>query len=139
MGGHLGAKIDIWSAGICLFELATGTRPFPGADQEEMVRKFWENGVVFEPAFLSTTQHASLYFQTGDHSQKPTENGAIDPANPPKAGRLALKRALVSHMEKSEQPRSVADFFDLISQMLTADPLQRPSAAEALTHPFFSC
>lgn len=137
LGGQLGAKIDVWSAGICLFELATGIRPFPGSNQKEMIRKFWENGIAFDSAFLHGTKNATNYFVCDDAAGKLSENGAIDPSNPPKAGRLALKRTLVSYMEKSELPRSVADFFDLISQILTADPLKRPSSEEALNHPFF--
>ena len=135
--GKVGLEVDVWSAGICLFELATGKRPFEGIDQTDMLRQFWENGVALEPSFLLSTEAGSTFCNWKDQAGLTEGNGSLDLSIPPKAGKMALKRLVISHMHPSEQGRAVADFYDLLSQMLTADPCKRLSANDALNYPFF--
>lgn len=130
--------MDVWSAGVCLFELATGHRPFTGADQQGMLARFWDNGIVFDPEFLDQCRHARDFFVWRSPEGTPEGNGAISLESPPKSGRLALKRLLVAQIDQKEDGRRVADFHDLVSQLLVADPRKRLTPAAALDHPFFT-
>ncbi|BGP43647.1 hypothetical protein JCM10449v2_007692 [Rhodotorula kratochvilovae] len=80
---YLGEQVDIWSLGVILFALLTGSLPFDD-DDESVMRSLILSCTYTIPSFL-------------------------DP-----------------------------DAADLVSRILVADPLRRPSLREILAHPFFT-
>ncbi|GAA6057153.1 hypothetical protein JCM3770_003989, partial [Rhodotorula araucariae] len=85
VAGHryLGEQVDIWSLGVILFALLTGSLPFDD-DDETVMRSLILSCTYTVPAFLDR------------------------------------------------------DAADLVSRILVADPLRRPSLRDILAHPFFT-
>lgn len=50
--GYLGQAADVWSAGVILFNMATGTNPFHNSDQNILLKNIL-NGHVEYPKYLS--------------------------------------------------------------------------------------
>lgn len=87
LSGQYGEKCDLWSCGVILHMLLSGTMPFNGWDQDDLVRS-----VKTDPVKFFDQQW----------------NGVSDMAK------------------------------DLVSQLLNRDIDKRPSAEEALKHPWFN-
>jgi hypothetical protein len=101
-------KTDIWSLGCVLAELITGEVLFPGESNEEVL----ENVRVKQITEFSKDLHS--FHAT--FSEKNRENSWIETLN-------ELGGSL---------------FTDLLSKLLSFEAEERPSAEEALKHPYFS-
>lgn len=93
-------KVDMWSLGIILFQMAVGYSPF------RMLKS--KKYVLDDPKKLFDKRDW-LKFQQPLSSQLATDAG-----------------------------NELSDLQDLIFKCLQKDPEQRPTAAQALAHPFFS-
>lgn len=108
------SPVDIWAAGCIMAELIT-TRPlFPGTNEVDQLFKIMS--VLGAPTEKT--------WAGGIHLAK-----KIRYTFPAIAG-TGLAQALPSH--------TPAAAMDLLSQMLTYDPKQRPTAEQCLQHPFFT-
>lgn len=141
LGDTLGPPVDVWSAAVCLIELATGSRLFNGADTPGMVRAFWDAGVDFEYKWLSGCRHADQYFNFAGSDETPTVTlkslfDSGDHLRTPASCKKQLRYEITSRIPDHERSRLIVDFQDLISRMLTADPRRRITASEALSHSF---
>eukprot|EP00127_Corallochytrium_limacisporum_P001130 Clim_evm4s41 gene=Clim_evmTU4s41 len=104
--------IDQWSAGCVLAEMITGRAPFPGKNNvDELLLIFKLLGTPNEETWPGVTSLPEW-----------SRRFPVYPATP-------MNRIL---------PRLDAPGIDLASQLLSLDPSKRPSAVEAMQHPFFS-
>lgn len=135
--GRITSKVDVWSAAVCLIELATGARAFPGNDNEHMLQKFLEMGITFHPEWVSSTTLGLSYFSWSGEKESIVGTGRfyLDRHRPPQ--KHILKGVISRYIDDFESSKSKGDFCDLVTSMLTADPDKRPSAAAVLGHAFF--
>jgi serine/threonine protein kinase len=113
-----GPEVDVWSAGVLLFQLLSGRLPYWGANNAP------RRGLPGGADGGSSSGRASL------------EEGASAavPANlKPYQLLAAIRTAPIGAW-----PGASAEARDLVSRMLERDPRRRITAAEALRHPFFA-
>lgn len=141
LGDTLGTAVDIWSAAVCLIELATGSRLFNGANNPGMIQAFWDAGIDFDYKWLSGCKQANIYFHfTGTEGSmtvnlKASSETGGQPRTPVSCKRQ-LRYEITSRIPDHEPSRLIADFHDLISRMLVTDPRRRLTASQALAHSF---
>jgi len=109
-----GPAIDVWAAGLIIAELFNGEPLVPGgSDIEQLARVLAIRGTPLEST--------------------PPWKGAKDL---PDFKKVSFKPTLKPNIQ-SLVPKAPQVALDLIDSLLTLDPARRPSAAAALTHPFF--
>jgi len=126
-------KIDLWSLGCILAELWTGYVLFQNDSVQSLLVRII--GIIGEfPYHLMTRgRYVPQYFtQDGQLYQE------IDgPACPDRGRRLHLlvpkKTSLKQRMRTESE-----EFLDFLSQLLKLDPAERPTATEALQHPWLT-
>mmetsp|Transcript_57401 Transcript_57401/g.134606 ORF Transcript_57401/g.134606 Transcript_57401/m.134606 type:complete len:730 (-) Transcript_57401:79-2268(-) len=126
-------KIDLWSLGCILAELWTGYVLFQNDSVQSLLVRII--GIIGEfPYHLMTRgRYVPQYFtQDGQLYQE------IDgPACPDRGRRLHLlvpKKTSLKQRMRTE----CEEFLDFLSQLLKLDPAERPTATEALQHPWLS-
>lgn len=117
-------KIDVWSVGCLLFELATGTPLFAGSDAKEQLQKIM--ACMGSPS-LDLCQCATL----NGHNPVVFAPGARD-----RSKSLIDEKIRLLHHHESHN--SISLFLDLLYRLLACDPESRFSAADALRHPFLN-
>ena len=107
-------KVDIWSVGCIMAELLTRQVTFPGNDHIDQLNKILHLVGTPDEEFLSkvSSQSARQYVQQLPRQPKKDFSQYFRGANP-----LAV---------------------DLLERLLTLDPDRRPSAEEALSHPYLA-
>mmetsp|Transcript_126574 Transcript_126574/g.269975 ORF Transcript_126574/g.269975 Transcript_126574/m.269975 type:complete len:771 (-) Transcript_126574:151-2463(-) len=126
-------KIDIWSLGCILAELWTGYVLFQNDSVQSLLARIL--GIIgdFPYHLMTRGKYVPQYFtQDGQLYQE------IDgPACPERGRRLHLlvpkKTSLRQRMRTDSE-----EFLDFLGGMLQLDPTLRPTAAEALEHPFLT-
>jgi serine/threonine protein kinase len=126
-------KIDLWSLGCILAELWTGYVLFQNDSVQSLLARVL--GIIGEfPYHLMTRgRYVPQYFtQDGQLYQE------IDgPACPDRGRRLHLlvpKKSSLNQRMRTESP----EFLDFLGKLLQLDPAKRPTAAEALEHPWIT-
>lgn len=109
-----GPAIDVWAAGLIIAELFNGEPLVPGSsDIEQLARVLAARGTPLEST--------------------PSWKGAKDL---PDFKKVSFKPTIKPNIQ-SLVPKAPQAALDLIDSLLTLDPARRPTAAVALTHPFF--
>mmetsp|Transcript_1794 Transcript_1794/g.2546 ORF Transcript_1794/g.2546 Transcript_1794/m.2546 type:complete len:307 (-) Transcript_1794:59-979(-) len=106
-----GPAIDVWSAGCIFAEMATGHPLFPGSSvKDELFRIFKIRGTPTDKIWPALKE---LPEYDADFPKYPAKD------------------------IKSVVPNLDDEGYDLLEKMLCYDPTQRPSASEAMKHPYF--
>ncbi|CAJ0570095.1 unnamed protein product, partial [Mesorhabditis spiculigera] len=111
---HYSQTVDIWSVGCILAELITGRTIFPGADHIDQLTRIMS--IVGTPSeeFLAKIQ---------------SEEARNYIRNLPRMPRKDFKQIF---------PSATPDAISLLEAMLNLDPDRRPTASEAMEHPYLS-
>lgn len=112
VGAHYGTKIDIWSLGCVLFELETGSVLFPAENLHEALFKVVKILNQVPPEGSNT----STYFNS---------DGSVRGYEDTSATNLTNLDALGDEL-----------FRGFVKSLLCVNPIDRPSASEALSHPW---
>eukprot|EP01136_Pigoraptor_vietnamica_P026988 Opistho-1_new@82704 len=159
LGCPLTPKIDVWSVGCVLAELYAGFVLFPSSSIATMLARIESVLGPLPLSLLAEGVNAHKYYVrrtvTGDaenttptQSQQPVANeapGMFAIYEPKSNGPPVILRpipvslnAVLSCGPAPEQGESVDGFVQFVRCFLTPDPVDRPSAAEALGHPWLS-
>jgi serine/threonine protein kinase len=158
-------KIDIWSLGCVVAEMFTGEVTFQndsivsmlcrieaicGAFPRHMVaqgrqsnRFFTKSGLLYEAVDLSEGETpsgkesaGSLDLDEEDDSQRLERFDVFQPKVTTLAARLGFTANLMDVSTPTPEEKEQAQFVDFCRCLLTIDPDLRPSAAQALEHPW---
>jgi len=120
-------KIDIWSLGAILAELFSGRVLFHNDSISTMMARIVAICGPFPEFMLKRARYSNRFF---------TRHGVLYERNK-QTGQLSYlhpKRTKLKNRIGSEDPL----FLDFVQQMLYLDPHKRPTAEEALAHPFLT-
>jgi len=120
-------KIDIWSLGCILAELWTGKVLFHNESIPTLLARVIGILGNFDEEMLRVGRCVNKYF---------TKNFSLFDKRQNEPGFIYIKPKRTSL--RSRLKCDDADFVDFINTMLTLKPEKRPSATEALKHPFLS-
>ncbi|PNW87957.1 hypothetical protein CHLRE_01g008550v5 [Chlamydomonas reinhardtii] len=118
-------RIDIWSLGCVMAELATGQVLFPNVSEAAMMARLVGMLGELPPYMLQEGQYAGAFFtKSGRVYERDAESGLFQLLAPK---RTTLQARLAS------PDRGMLHF---IRHLLVADPSKRPTAEQALRHPW---
>jgi casein kinase II subunit alpha len=117
---HYDYAVDIWSAGVTLGEMIVKYPLFDADAASDILREVSE--LISSSAFLEFAEKCGI--EVGDYFLDSLSTHPFD-------GWSTLKTKLKPGMKDDAA-------FDLLRKLLSADPGERPSAREALDHPFFA-
>merc|ERR1719382_2036312 len=126
-------KIDLWSLGCILAELWTGYVLFQNDSVQSLLARVL--GIIGEfPYHLMTRgRYVPQYFTQDGQLYQEIEG----PPCPDRGRRLHLlvpKRTSLRQRMRTD----CAEFLDFLEQLLQLDPAKRPTAREAMAHPFLT-
>ncbi|KAL3768660.1 hypothetical protein ACHAW5_000811 [Stephanodiscus triporus] len=150
-------KIDIWSLGCVVAEMYTNEVTFQNDSEVSMLsrieaicgpfprhviangrnshRIFTDSGLIYEKISPDDKEEESSHGSSDDDTEK-TLFRVYQPKMTTIAARLGFNEDLMDQPHLSDDDKNRALFVDFVSKLLTIDPDGRPSAAEALSHPW---
>jgi len=138
LGLPYGQKIDIWSLGCVIAELWTGYVLFQNDSVQSLLARI--TGIIgsFPPTMLAAGRFVPNYFTQDGRLFKEMEvevPAGVEAPSPEMLRRIQL--LLPKRSSLKQRMRTEDDIFeDFLSCLLSIDPSGRPTATEALNHPF---
>jgi len=138
LGLPYGQKIDIWSLGCVLAELWTGYVLFQNDSVQSLLARIAGIVGAFPPAMLAGGRFVPNYFTQDGRLYKELEVDLSDVEVAPPTEMLRRIQLLLPKRSSLKQRMRTEDepFLEFLTWMLRIDPAERPTAAEALQHPF---
>lgn len=161
LGLPYSGKIDIWSLGCVIAEMYTGQVTFQndsvvtmlsrieaicGAFPRHMVEQgrqsgqfFTPTGLLYEKADVDDESDRNTTANTFDEDSMDGDNElfhVFQPKITTMAARLGLDPNLMEKKRANWEEEEKALFVDFVTKLLTIDPEKRPTADEALLHPW---
>ena len=154
-------KIDIWSLGCVVAEMYTNEVTFQNDSELSMLsrieaicgpfprhmiangsnshRIFTDSGLIYEKISSDEVddEERLSHCSSDDDTDKSLYN-VYQPKMTTVAARLGFEEDFMDQPKLSEDDKKRALFVDFVSKLLTVDPDSRPSAAEALNHPWIT-
>ena len=130
LGHPYDQRVDIWSLGCILAEMDTGYVLFQNDSISSLFARIVGILGPIDPKFLAEGRHTKRHFaevKPGEYIlyHRDNETGELDWLQPK---RTSLRNRLHSGSDLT--------FVDFLSKLLTVDPRKRPTAREALMHPW---
>jgi len=157
LGLPYGGKIDMWSLGCVLAEMYTGEVTFQNDSEVSMLsrieaicgpfprhmiakgrnsrRIFTDSGLIYEKVSGRDAEESGSCSGSDDGAEEDLFD-VYQPKMTTIAARLGFAADFLDRPKLSEGDEQRALFIDFVSKMLTIDPDRRPTAADALQHPW---
>jgi len=157
LGLPYGGKIDMWSLGCVLAEMYTGEVTFQNDSEVSMLsrieaicgpfprhmiakgrnsrRIFTDSGLIYEKVSGRDAEESGSRSGSDDGAEEDLFD-VYQPKMTTIAARLGFAADFLDRPKLSEGDEQRALFIDFVSKMLTVDPDRRPTAADALQHPW---
>lgn len=138
---HYDGGIDVWSCGCLMYELLTrGSVLFPGSesDLDQLQRIFYLCGT---PSAQTWPDHQNLPLYRELYQQNSSSVSSATPSAAFTTLTTAYPRRLREKLleDRRQHKGSFTDqALSLLDSLLTLDPRERPTAAQALEHPWFT-
>ncbi|KAL3792496.1 hypothetical protein HJC23_008418 [Cyclotella cryptica] len=151
-------KIDMWSLGCVVAEMYTGEVTFQNDSEVSMLSRIEAICGPFPKHMIAKgrnshrifTDSGLIYEKVSRDDDNESRAGSADSANDPTstlyhiyqpkmttmAARLGFEPDFMERPRQSEDDEKRALFIDFVSKLLTIDPDLRPTAKEALKHPW---
>jgi len=135
--------MDLWSVGVCLFELYTGKFMFTGRNNNEMLKQFMDYKGLPSKKLLKRCQFFDQHFEedkadivfkylTKDVCTKQEIIQKIRYDKPSKS----IYESLLKHKAEGDDVKKLKEFADLLDKIFILDPAKRSSVQDCLKHPF---
>jgi serine/threonine-protein kinase PRP4 len=144
MGLNYGCPIDMWAAGVTLFELATGKIMFQGTSNNSMLKLIQEVKGKMPKKLIRKAVFAELHFDPDDdflykERDKVTQREIIRIIKfeqRPTPGKDIRTQLIPNKMADPAELRKSQMLVDLLEKALMLDPSKRLTPQQALRHPF---
>jgi dual specificity tyrosine-phosphorylation-regulated kinase 2/3/4 len=127
LGLPWGAKIDIWSLGCLLAELSSGSVLFQAPSAAGLLARVVGTLGPLPRWMVARGRHSHRYFADS--------SGRTLYAREPRSGRYEALEPQPTSLRR-RVPQGDGGFLDFLAYLLTPDPRLRPTAEEALRHPW---
>ena len=148
LGAPYSTKVDIWSLGCILAELHTGEVLFQNDSLASLLARCVGILGPVDPELLARGRYSSRFFtRNGLVYERDKDTGALHVLQPKKttlAARLGFDPAKMAEAGagagagRQGGGKNAAGFLDLLLWLLQVNPNARPTAAEALAHPWLA-
>ena len=140
---HYNQTVDVWSVGCIMAELMTGKTLFPGTDHIDQLHKIMTVCGTPDQEFMAkiTSEDARNYLKTVPVMKRKSLKDVL-------ASKMQSASDSHHHHHHSSSPTSSSssssavqlnpDAIDLLTKMLELDADRRPTATQALAHPYLS-
>ncbi|KAL7445386.1 hypothetical protein ACHAXH_008035 [Discostella pseudostelligera] len=143
-------KIDLWSLGCVVAEMYTNEVTFQNDSEVSMLSRIEAICGPFPRHMIANGRNSHRIFTDcgliyeqispeDDSSEDETDKSLFDVYQPKMttiSARLGFDEDLLEQSHRSEDDKQRASFADFVRSLLTIDPDKRPTAAEALNHPW---
>ncbi|EKX39685.1 hypothetical protein GUITHDRAFT_76197 [Guillardia theta CCMP2712] len=143
LGLKYGYGMDLWSVGVCLFELYTGKFMFTGRNNNEMLKQFMDYKGIPSKKLLKRCQFFDQHFEEDKADiffkyltrDLVTKQEIIQKIRYDRPNKKILE-SILKHKAESDNLKKVKEFADLLEQIFILDPEKRIKVSDALRHPF---
>jgi len=143
VGLKYGYAMDLWSVGVCLYELYTGKFMFTGRSNNDMLKQFLDFKGMPSKKMLRKAQFFDQHFEEekGNVLFKYLTKDVVTKQEV--IHKMRCDKPVVSIYEKlmkakasSDDGKKIKEFADLLDHIFIMDPAKRISVSDALRHPF---
>ena len=143
MGLHYGCPVDMWAAGVTLYELYTGRIMFQGGSNNQMLKLIQEVKGKMPQKLIRKGFFSELHFDPDNdfvYKEKDKVSGreivrTIKFEQRPSPGRDLRTLCMPTKLPEAEAKKAL-QLADLLDRALTLDPAKRLTPSQALKHPF---
>jgi serine/threonine-protein kinase PRP4 len=143
LGLRYGYAMDLWSVGVCLYELYTGKFMFTGKSNNDMLKQFMDYKGAPSKKMLRQAQFKDQHFEEEQSNvifKYLTKDVVTKEEIIQKIKYTEPSRSIIDQLRKvkdrDDNIRKVKEFADLLDKIFILDPEKRITVNECLRHPF---
>lgn len=134
--------VDLWSSACTIYELATGQIMFTGSSNNKMLKCFMDLKGKISNKLIRKGRFKDLHFNFNNHFLLHKVDELTGRVKVVEMSNINATRNLLGELKhafkelSTNEDKKLTQLKDFLDKMTVLDPLQRPSIADCLTHPF---